>query len=637
MQRCKCIAVSTGVQCRNPRAEHSKKCVLHLKSGCKKTKPRKTLVEIRKVSKKTDDPQCEAHTIAIAKFLEEHAKDHAARAIPDIVHYFLPTGVKANYGGQSLSTCAAFFMKYLANCEAYTAMMIRLHNSSLPMSKLVPKEKHSTLQLYFNMLIDQDLPVNISLILWKIATDANVKLDRYNTSERMSIINTMQELGGTTEIFGGGGSGTSTSSGSTSSGITSSSASSSSSGTGGSSGTSSITSSGSIIVKTEQKNSKNSHRILSTEIKKLYDTYRSKNLYNRLNGYIAGIKIIEQYDNRTAEENDILQTRRDDLAEWREEHKNKIEHEIKEITEKERDIRNGNGDIINVPEEAFIDLDKENQIVVCSGIKLLSTLSPKRSGTSKTIVFLGVLNNQSVIVKIGTKETLATENELYNQVRGIALETHAVTRKLEHCDLTTKDVQTLLGSKFLNDNYKIVADWKSSRIPLQSLVIEHAKGEPLSVVFGYIHAKTENEIERREFDLSMWVQIAHALHIFEQHNFIHDDLHFNNIIVEILDHPIELGFLIRGKPFKTKYRVKIIDFDNSQKMTIKDVDWLRFLGQYETYEIGYSMPYIEKTDAHWAEMKNLVRFKQTVVDKTRQELMTPMEFLKSDFVANNMN
>ncbi len=369
-------------------------------------------------------------------------------------------------------------------------------------------------------------------------------------------------------------------------------------------------------------------RYINIQIQQLYKTYRNTSLYNKLQSYNKGIETTKELENRTKEEDESLQLDIEFLEEWKQDKQIEIQKAITEIKEKEIIIRNTNEMILK--EDMFIPFD-ELKITVCKNIKLISVLSPKRAGISNTIVFLGLKEKQPVIVKIGLKHSLANESEIYDEIKDFAQE---IPQKLMQCNIDPDDFDRLYSSSFLISLYPILNNWLFEQDDLETMVIEQVKGEPLAVMYGDIHTKQNNLKERQEFDFSIWIQIAHLIVIFENHNFLHDDLHANNIFVETLDTPKILDFEIQGKKFKTKYIVSIIDFDRSRKSTSEDHnrDWIRFLNQYNSLETQYSMPYIENIDTHWKEMKKIVNLKITIEKKFREGLLSPKEFLKSQFI-----
>ena len=376
-------------------------------------------------------------------------------------------------------------------------------------------------------------------------------------------------------------------------------------------------------------------RRTNLQIEELYDKYRSQNLYKQLQSKRNAIEKEQNYKGRTEKDEVNLQDDIDDLREWLDKHNAKIEKILSQIEEEELMIRQpiNNSQQEEKSESMFVPLSKE--ITVCGDIKLLSVLSPKRAGISKVIVFLGLKkNSQLVIVKIAEAHTLQKESELYDVMKQIANETNTVTKKLFQCDLEENKHYKMSSIPFLRDNYPILSTWENK--DLQTLVIEQAKGEPMAIVFGDIHAQKDNDRERFEFDMSVWIQMAHLLTIFERHNFAHDDLHFNNIFVETLDAPKMMDFETSSATFMTKYVIKVIDFDRSGKIDAVDYnrDWLRFLQQYKGYETYFSVPYVENVDKHWIEMKRLIGL---YPDVKRSDILSPQRFLESKFVQDFIN
>jgi hypothetical protein len=64
---------------------------------------------------------------------------------------------------------------------------------------------------------------------------------------------------------------------------------------------------------------------------------------------------------------------------------------------------------------------------------------------------------------------------------------------------------------------------------------------------------------------SILFQVTHAIYCLQRHGITHCDLHFKNILLEVLDSPIILQYNTNALSvtFETRYIVKIFDFDNS--------------------------------------------------------------------------
>ena len=346
---------------------------------------------------------------------------------------------------------------------------------------------------------------------------------------------------------------------------------------------------------------------------------------------ILVVKNLQKLENRTKKEDQRLHGNIENLNKYRAQPK--INIKIEEIKREEALIRDQNrhkefkqSDAVS----SFIPLQqKEPFIITCGSMKieLISILSQARAGISDTILFLGKNGTEPVIVKIAEKKTLKKENQKYDELS--KLDTKSIPKKLFLCQF--EQFKKLEIIDYIETYYKPILEKLRNSKDLQALVIEQAKGEPLAVMYGDIHVKENNMLERYEFDMSVWIQIANVISVLQTYQIYHGDLHFNNIMVETLDIAKKMDFKVDGQDFFTRFFVRVIDFDMSD-YNVGNEDWIRFLDQYNKFENFYSMPYIEIVDDHWTRMKEWIRY-----NEPQNYLMTAKDFLKSvfQFFCNN--
>ncbi len=212
---CKCIAKSTGQQCRNLRVGDTKKCAVHANTKCgeiKKSskKKQKSLVVLRKISKEIEfddisnsELSCKKATVKLIEYLDKNYStliadldvENKKIAYKD-VNYFFPTSVIYKKDPYKTATCADSFISDLVNDEGYSLMLKALAKivADSAMSSVVPSSHYNTLERFVEMLIGHDVPLFVTRIMVDIISDKKIPLKRFTEKSRAHFISEILNL-----------------------------------------------------------------------------------------------------------------------------------------------------------------------------------------------------------------------------------------------------------------------------------------------------------------------------------------------------------------------------------------------------------------------------------------------------------
>jgi hypothetical protein len=161
----------------------------------------------------------------------------------------------------------------------------------------------------------------------------------------------------------------------------------------------------------------------------------------------------------------------------------------------------------------------------------------------------------------------------------------------------------------------------------------------------------------KEFFSSVMLQMTYALEVFRQIRFVQNDLHWDNIMIEELEEPIEFYYIVMADCdnikkviyHKTKYLVRIFDFDLSYKLDEDIPDIIQGSGAYGVAQqkiktrgkrigikfeeiVSYGEDYRDKIDFYY-----WLRYIEFRLREVRKDTLSPNGKENYDFIHRYIN
>ena len=209
-----------------------------------------------------------------------------------------------------------------------------------------------------------------------------------------------------------------------------------------------------------------------------------------------------------------------------------------------------------------------------------------KSSASESVIGLGKYRNANgvsdVILKIAcsddeTDNSLSFERKLYDVIVPKILEkTPNIIKCIDILECSNlwvklKNLEKSEGlekseKKIINSLLKMLGNINNEKckdMPIHVLILEKSNGKKLSNFLLEDYKEMKNKVDIME---QIVLQIAYTLHIFEKEKLMHNDLHFQNIFIEILNKPITFTVYTHGYHVYSRqinFLIKIYDFDRS--------------------------------------------------------------------------
>lgn len=240
-------------------------------------------------------------------------------------------------------------------------------------------------------------------------------------------------------------------------------------------------------------------------------------------------------------------------------------------------------------QNAIKDIDKCD---IPSHIKSYKPID--KSSASSTLIVLGQLSDEitrdiekdedkQFVIKASFENknildnSLQVERQIYNNIIGKMLNnnmTPCLIDKITSFECNKQELPEFY-SKLYNDIDRMGELKSFDDYIINILMLEKTSGVTLFEFLQTLKLDSD-KITIDEIDLvTITFQLLWTLSVFEKLRFKHNDLHFNNIFVEITDEPVYMLFLINGNEYyrlETNHIIKIYDFDRSSVYSYPGID-----------------------------------------------------------------
>jgi hypothetical protein len=229
------------------------------------------------------------------------------------------------------------------------------------------------------------------------------------------------------------------------------------------------------------------------------------------------------------------------------------------------------------PKETVLSREEKQVCTKLEEIIIIEVLEPR----DRAIIAFGEKNNIKLALKFTPPDlekdnSLSVERQIYREMVPVMLKQSPHFVKYID-DFSCSDMVGILKELALKLSYpshyeagklwKLISDmYQEEDLSLSDriyvLVTEKAPGHTLHEwITSTLYTKLYSEEDRKLFDRDVSLQVAHTLNVMAENLVMHNDLHNGNIFIEEVKEKVL--YRLNGEPFKSKYFVRIYDFDHS--------------------------------------------------------------------------